>query len=145
MKKLKDFVYLAGPMEDLSETEMKGWRHDVANLLQKSGIDVLDPTRRLSFHNQLLQDEERSMNTCRRIFKQDLQDIADSKIVIADVRRKSGRGIGTSMELMFAHTKNKIIILVADKEDFIHPFYESMYTEKLNSFEEAVQAAKVYY
>ena len=25
----KDYVYLAGPMEDLSESEMKGWRDEV--------------------------------------------------------------------------------------------------------------------
>lgn len=143
----KEYTYVAGPMEDCTQAEMKGWRDQVRDQLDLHGIEVLDPTRRVSFHDQLqdLQSEEKCMNTCRRIFKQDMQDIADSKVVLADVRRKSGRGTGTSMEIMFAHTKNKIIILVADEDDFIHPFYESMYTEKHYSFKDAIQAVRSYY
>jgi nucleoside 2-deoxyribosyltransferase len=145
---LKDYVYVAGPMEDCSKDFMKGWRDAVTEDLNAEGIDVLDPTRRVSFHDQLgsnLEDEVRNMNTCKRIFKQDLQDIAESRIVLADVRRNSGRGTGTSCELMFAHMKNKIIIIVAEKDDFIHPFYEAMYTEKHYDFESAVEAVKSYY
>ena len=145
---MKDQVYLAGPMEDCSEDHMTGWRTLTANALKLSDINTLDPTRRVSFHDQLgenLQDLTKTMNTCKRIFKQDLQDIAESKVVLADVRRSSGRGTGTSMELMFAHTKNKIIILWADEGDFIHPFYEAMATEKHYSLEEAVDSVRLYY
>jgi len=85
------------------------------------------------------------MNTCKRIFKQDLHDIASSRVVLADVRRSSGRGTGTSMELMFAHMKNKIIILWADEGDLIHPFYEAMATEKHYNLEDAVYAVLEYY
>ena len=49
------------------------------------------------------------------------------------------------MELMFAHTKNKIIILWADEGDYIHPFYEAMATEKHYSLEEAVDSVRLYY
>ena len=145
---MKDQVYLAGPMEDCTEDHMTGWRQLTANALKLSDINSLDPTRRVSFHDQLgenLQDLTKTMNTCKRIFKQDLQDIAESKVVLADVRRSSGRGTGTSMELMFAHTKNKIIILWADEGDYIHPFYEAMATEKHYSLEEAVDSVRLYY
>ena len=145
---MKDQVYLAGPMEDCSTDHMTGWRQLTADALELSDINTLDPTRRVSFHDQLgenLQDLTKTMNTCKRIFKQDLQDIAESKVVLADVRRGSGRGTGTSMELMFAHTKNKIIILWADEGDFIHPFYEAMATEKHYSLEEAVDSVRLYY
>jgi nucleoside 2-deoxyribosyltransferase len=145
---MKDQVYLAGPMEDCTEDHMTGWRQLTANALKLSDINTLDPTRRVSFHDQLgenLQDLTKTMNTCKRIFKQDLQDIAESKIVLADVRRDSGRGTGTSMELMFAHMKNKIIILWANEGDFIHPFYEAMATEKHYSLEEAVDSVRLYY
>ena len=145
---MKDQVYLAGPMEDCSEDHMTGWRQLTANALKLSDINSLDPTRRVSFHDQLgenLENVTKTMNTCKRIFKQDLQDIAESKVVLADVRRSSGRGTGTSMELMFAHTKNKIIILWADEGDFIHPFYEAMATEKHYSLEEAVDSVRLYY
>jgi nucleoside 2-deoxyribosyltransferase len=145
---MKNYVYLAGPMEDCSAEHMTGWRETADKTLNFSGIECLDPTRRVSFHDQLgehLQDVTKTMNTCKRIFKQDLQDIANSKIVLADVRRDSGRGTGTSMELMFAHMKNKIIILWANEGDFIHPFYEAMATEKHFSLEEAVEAVAEYY
>jgi len=144
----KQHVYLAGPMEDCSKDDMTGWRNIAAKQLDVFEIPSLDPTRRVSFHDQLdhqLQDEYRGMNICRRIFKQDLQDIADSRVILADVRRSSGRGTGTSMELMFAHTKNKIIILWADKDDFPHPFIEAIATEKYYDLEEAIEAAGSYY
>jgi len=145
---MKDYVYLAGPMEDCSKETMTRWRKTASHHLYLSDIETLDPTRRVSFHDQLtenLQDVTKTMNTCKRIFKQDLQDIANSKVVLADVRRNSGRGTGTSMELMFAHTKNKIIILWANEGDFIHPFYEAMATEKHYTLDDAVEAVKEYY
>jgi len=145
---MKDYVYLAGPMEDCTKEMMMQWRQAATDHLYHSDIQTLDPTRRVNFHDQLtenLQDVTKTMNTCKRIFKQDLQDIANSKVVLADVRRNSGRGTGTSMELMFAHTKNKIIILWAQEDDFIHPFYEAMATEKHYSFYDAVDAVKEYF
>jgi len=145
---MKDHVYLAGPMEDCSEDHMTGWRIDAQYSLEFADISYLDPTRRVSFHDQLgenLQDVNKTMNICKRIFKQDLHDIASSRVVLADVRRDSGRGTGTSMELMFAHMKNKIIILWADEGDFIHPFYEAMATEKHYNLYDALDAVKEYY
>ena len=145
----KEYVYLAGPMEDCSESVMTEWRTHVASELMLWDIDCLDPTRRVSFHNQLydttLQDDIRNMNLCKRIFKQDMQDIANSRVIIADVRRKSGRGTGTSMELMFAHMKNKILIMWGDYNDHIHPFYESIYTEKHYDLNDVIESVKEYY
>lgn len=145
---MKDYVYLAGPMEDVSVDHMTSWRAKASYELGLVDINTLDPTRRISFHDQLepfLQDDHRGMNVCKRIFKQDLQDIAESKAIIADVRRASGRGTGTSCELMFAHMKNKIIILWADEDDFPHPFLEAMATEKHYNLEDAIEAVKTYY
>ena len=145
---MKDQVYLAGPMEDCTVEHMTSWRAFAGEQMDLAGIKCLDPTRRVSFHDQLgehLQDVTKTMNTCKRIFKQDLHDIASSRVVLADVRRDSGRGTGTSMELMFAHMKNKIIILWANEGDFVHPFYEAMATEKHYTIEEAVEAVKEYY
>jgi hypothetical protein len=41
--------------------------------------------------------------------------------------------------------KNKIIILWANEEDMIHPFYESIYTEKYFELEDCLQAISYYY
>ena len=144
---MKNYVYLAGPMEDCTKLRMKRWRTQASNCLDSLGINCLDPTRRVSFHDELYLGETQTpvQSTCRRIFKMDMQDIANSTVVLADVRRDSGRGTGTSMELMFAHMKNKIIILWAGKNDLIHPFYESIYTEKYFSLEECLDAIAYYY
>jgi nucleoside 2-deoxyribosyltransferase len=144
MKK-KNYVYLAGPMEDCPARRMTAWRIQASNILDIHDINVLDPTRRVSFHDTLQDRTDTGQSACRRIFKMDMQDIANSTVVLADVRRNSGRGTGTSMELMFAHMKNKIIILWADKDDLIHPFYESIYTEKYFDLEECVDAISYYY
>jgi hypothetical protein len=135
-------------MEDCTTEAMTNWRLRATEYLDMADIATLDPTRRVSFHDQLgdnLQDVTKTMNICKRIFKQDLHDIADSRVVLADVRRDSGRGTGTSMELMFAHMKNKIIILWAAEGDFVHPFYEAMATEKHYNLYDALDAVKEYY
>lgn len=144
---MKNYVYLAGPMEDCTKTWMKEWRTQASNTLAHLQIDTLDPTRRVTFHDELYLGEQHTpvQSACRRIFKMDMQDIANSTVVLADVRRSSGRGTGTSMELMFAHIKNKIIILWADEDDLIHPFYESIYTEKYFTLEECIEAISFYY
>jgi len=111
-------------------------------------VPVYDPTRRVSFHDQMEgmpQDTYRNSNLCKRIFKQDLQDIASSRVVLADVRRSSGRGTGSSMELMFSHMKNKIIILWSDPNDPIHPFMEAIATEKHYDLKDALRAVGSYY
>jgi len=144
---MKNFVYLAGPMEDCTERRMTAWRLLAAERLKKNDINSLDPTRRVSFHDELYLGEKHKpvQSTCRRIFKMDMQDIANSNVVLADIRRDSGRGTGTAMELMFAHMKNKIIILWAEEDDLIHPFYESIYTEKYFELDDCLEAITYYY
>ena len=145
---MKEHVYLIGPIEDCTVEHMRGWRIEAGAYLEEVGVPVYDPTRRIPFHDQIgdtVQDTHRSMNICKRIFKQDLQDIAQSRVVLADIRRNSGRGTGSSMELLFAHTQNKIIILWADPEDQIHPFMEAIATEKHYVLEDALRAVATYY
>jgi nucleoside 2-deoxyribosyltransferase len=146
-KTMKNYVYLAGPMEDCTKKRMTAWRLRAADILQKNDISSLDPTRRVDFHDQLKLSETATheQSACRRIFKMDMQDIANSTVVLADVRRDSGRGTGTAMELMFAHMKNKVIILWADRDDYVHPFYESIYTEKYFELDDCIEAISYYY
>lgn len=144
---MKNYVYLAGPMEDCTKRRMTSWRLRAADILLKNDISSLDPTRRVDFHDQLKLSETATheQSACRRIFKMDMQDIANSTVVLADIRRDSGRGTGTAMELMFAHMKNKVIILWADENDYIHPFYESIYTEKYFELDDCIEAISYYY
>jgi len=140
-----NYVYLAGPMEDVAHEEMKSWRINATQFLDMFGIQTLDPTRRISFHDELLENKIKTKDICNRIFKQDLNDINESLVILADIRRGSGRGIGTAMELMYAYTKKKNIILWADNSDLEHPFLESIATEKCYDLYEALETTVSYY
>ena len=50
--KLLRGVYLAGPMAGFSAEEMKSWRGIARERLEAADVFVLDPTRRISFHEQ---------------------------------------------------------------------------------------------
>ena len=67
-------------------------------------------------------------------------------MVLADLRYATpGKQWGSAMELMFAHMKNKIIICWTDEEDIIHPFVESIYTEKYHTLGECLDAIPFYF
>jgi len=137
--------YLAGPIEGCNREAMVAWRSHAEAFLLLHSQKVFNPTRRIEFHIQLNDSSySNSNNICNRIVKQDLADIDKCNIIIADVRRASGKGTGTSMELMYAHTKGKIIILWADEEDILHPFYEYVSTEKHFILNECLEAALNY-
>jgi len=139
--KHKQHVYLAGPMEGLTFEEMTEWRYAATHLLNLADIDTLDPTRRMSYHNQ-----EKNDYTASRVVKHDLQDIAFSSVVLADLRDSTpGRKWGTVCEIAHAHTKNKIIIVVTDKNQFKHPFIEFYATEIYNDLTDAIEAVSTYY
>jgi nucleoside 2-deoxyribosyltransferase len=114
-------------MEDANLKEATRWRRDNfhANDRALRFYDFLDPMRRTPFHKGV-----RTLEACKRIFYSDISDIDRSNIIIADIRRSQGRGTGTSMELMYAWTKAKPIFLLADIDDPVHPFCESIYYKK---------------
>lgn len=135
-------VYLAGPMEGVSEKAMKGWRDTATASLKEAGIRSLDPSRRKKFH-----DEPYSANLANRIVKMDLQDIARSSVVLANLSKEAlegGRAWGTVSEIAHSHTKNKIIVVVTDP-DFVHPFIDFYATEQHHDLESALSAIKNYY
>lgn len=137
----KNYIYLAGPMEGVTEEYANSWRQQATDTFENAGLEVLDPCRRTLFRDQHV-----DRNICNRIFKLDLQDIANSTVVLADMRASTtGKGWGTAMELMFAQTKNKTIIVWTDKDQFPHPFVNSIATEIHESLEEALDAVNWYY
>jgi nucleoside 2-deoxyribosyltransferase len=137
-----NYVYLAGPMEGVPNDIMRGWRDFSANFLANHGIQVKDPCRRKKFH-----DEEFNRNLARRIVKMDLQDISYSQVLLVNLTSEvmgKSRGWGSISEIAHAHTKNKIIIVITDK-DYKHPFLEFYATEIFHNLEEALEAVVHYY
>jgi nucleoside 2-deoxyribosyltransferase len=135
-------VYLAGPMAGFTGEEMKKWRSFATAQLETSEVPCLDPTRRISFHEQCLEDGGLTDNIAQRIFRQDLRDIARCEVLLADMRdHPNAKGQGTAAEIMFAHMKHKIIIMFKNPEDKLNPFMTAMATEVHDSLQDAIDAA----
>jgi nucleoside 2-deoxyribosyltransferase len=133
-------VYLAGGIEGIPWEEATGWRNDAKKYLSKYDIDCLDPCRRVAY----VDDQARHADA--RIWKADLQDIAFSSVVLANLSDDiGGRKWGTVAEIAHAHTKNKIIIVVLAKDQWVHPFINQYATEIHTSIDEACDAVKEYF
>lgn len=137
----KEAVYLCGAIEGVSKESMTGWRTEATKYLADRDIRVLDPTRRLEFHKT-----DMDQNHANRVLKMDLQDIAHSRVILADMRdSQPGRKLGSAMEIQFAQTKHKIIILLVDEEQFKHPFLFACATEIHHNLSDALEACAEYY
>ena len=138
-------VYLAGPMAGFSAVKMKQWRNVAEEYLAAHDINTLDPTRRVSYHEQSLSDEGLERNIAQRIFKQDLRDIARCEVLLVDMRNHpNAKAQGTAAEVMFSHMKNKIIIMFKDHGDKLNPFMMAMATEVHDSLSDALEAVVEY-
>ncbi len=137
---MKRTVYIAGSMEGLSEVERAEYFDYVENALNLRDIPTRNPNRRNDMHI------DTNTNLRKRIHAADLRDIADSMIVLADIRHsRPGRKWGTVMEIQFAETKHKIVIVIQDEGQFIHPFIEACATEIHTDIDEAIEAITTYY
>lgn len=114
-------VYLAGPMENVSEVQMTTWRSYATSRLSKADIRILDPARRR--HS----GEQRHM---RRIFELDLRDIQECDIVLVNLNDDKLAKHGTAMEVFYAaHILRKPVVAFKKKVTKYHPFFESLVTE----------------
>lgn len=129
-------VYAAGPMEGMTVDAMTGWRNDFKVMLNKEGMVMLDPCRRMPYHNG------DSINIARSLFKMDLMDIDNSDAVFFDMRRVVGKAWGTSMEMMYAWTKDKPLVVRVRPEEPKHPFIEAMATATVYDLCEAIDTIK---
>ena len=136
----KNNVYLCGPIEGLTPEQQTKWRNDATFYLRLNDITTLDPCRRTNF---VL---DSSAFAAKRIFKSDLQDISYSTVILANLCDSlPGRKWGSIAEIAHAHTQNKIIIVVMDEGQFMHPFISCYATEVHFSLNSAINAVKEYY
>lgn len=133
-------VYLCGPIEGLTKREANEWRDEAKVKLAVKNIDVLDPTRRVSYVDSKCQHAD------ARIFKCDLQDISHSSVLLVNLSDElPGKKWGTVSEVAHAHTKNKIIIVYLAPDQWVHPFISQYATEIHRDMHNAVEAVKEYF
>ena len=122
-------VYLAGPMEHVSESDAKGWRDIATWQLNQADVYTLDPTRRI--HNF----EKRYM---KRIFELDLRDIQECDLVLVNLDNPTVAKHGTAMEVFYAsYVLRKPVVAFKADASIIHPFFESLVTEWRSTVDKA--------
>lgn len=94
-------IYLAGPMAGCTDEQATGWRELFKVVLGKQ-YDLLDPVRRGFLHDD-------DPGNWTEIVALDKQDIDDCDIVVANVWKPSH---GTSMEIIYAHERQKYVIAI---------------------------------
>jgi len=145
---MSDYVYTAGAMEHVSTSDMMDWREYVDQALQEFDIKCLHPTRRIPLHLSENYDDAdiSTYNKLKRIEAQDMLDIKNSKVILADLRDSMpGKKWGTVMEVAKAKEWGKVIIVLVDPGQFKHPFIYTYATEVHYDLQEAIEAVLDYY
>lgn len=142
----EDYVYTAGAMEHVTNSDMHKWRDYVDECLDECGIKCLHPTRRIPIHDQEADDDISTYNRLKRITSQDMLDIKRSRVVLADLRDSMpGKKWGTVMEVAQAYHWDKVIIALVDPDQFKHPFIYTYATEVHYDLQDAIDSVIEYY
>lgn len=115
-------IYLCGPISKCSDGECKGWRDDV----KAWGFKTLDPMRR--------DYRGREAENFKDIVEFDKIDIENSDIILVNLTKHS---VGTSMEILYAFERGKVIIIVGSVETASSPWLKYHSQKIVVSFEEA--------
>lgn len=115
-------IYLCGPINNCTDSECSDWRE----LVKTWEFKTLDPMRR--------DYRGREQDCVKEIVELDKIDIVNSDIILVNYDKPS---VGTSMEILYAFERGKLIIIVSDKNTIISPWmkYHSQFI--VNSFSEA--------
>lgn len=118
-------TYLCGPINGCTDEECKDWREYAKS--QLGAENTLDPMRR---------DYRCRESECvAEIVEGDKIDIADSDVLLVNYDKPS---VGTSMEVFFAWTLGKKVVVVARPEAVISPWLRYHSTVIVNNFEDAL-------
>lgn len=119
----KQMLYLAGPITGLSYGGTTTWRGEVAKELGDA-LECLSPMRGKDY---LLQEttvpdsyEDKILSSQRAIFCRDMWDCMRCDIVLVNLLGATHVSIGTVMEIAWATSQKKPIILVMEEAGNIH-------------------------
>ncbi len=122
-------TYLCGPINGCTDEECNDWR----TLAKQHLADTLDPMRR---------DYRGREDQCvEEIVTGDKADIDTCDALLVCYDKPS---VGTSMEILYAWQKQKLIVIVAGEDARISPWLRYHATRIVNSFEEACKIINSY-
>lgn len=116
-------IYLAGPINGCTDAQATGWREQAKALLE--GHDLLDP---MSRDYRGIEAEN-----VAAIVESDKEDIDQSDVLLMYFERPS---VGTSMEVLYAWERFKIIIVVDVSERPLSPWLQYHATRVLSSLKD---------
>lgn len=118
-------IYLAGPINGCSDVECSDWRAFVTRQLPDDRI--IDPMRR--------DYRGKELSSVNEIVVLDKIDVANCDVFFANCPKPS---VGTSMEIFYAHTLNKPIVIVVPENTTPSPWLIYHSTKIFTSLKEAV-------
>lgn len=122
-------VYLAGPIAGCSDDEANGWRTHAKSILGEDRC--LDPMDRDMRGVEILD--------YKYIVDNDKLDILEADVVLVYAWK---HGVGTPMEVFFAHTLGKTVIVVLPPHMSVSPWYRYHATTIYRNIDNAIWAVK---
>jgi nucleoside 2-deoxyribosyltransferase len=104
-------VYLAGPINGCGDDEANNWRSTVKGIFARRHVDWLDPMDR--------DERGKEANAYAEIVEGDKADIDECDAVFAFCWQPS---VGTSMEILYAHSKGKPVMAVIPRGKPVSPW-----------------------
>lgn len=128
-------VFLSGPIRGLSREESLNWRNYAHKILQDS-FEVVHALRN--------REEGETFPDPRLAIIRDKNDIDSSDIILVNDTFVNSSMIGTSMEVIYAYQKNKVVIVFGDghKEDYWLNYHSYI---RVASLEEACSLIKRFF
>lgn len=101
-------LYLCGPINGCTDADCRDWREHVKGLWEGP---TLDPMRR--------DYRGREDQSVREIVELDKIDVTNSDVLLVNYDRPS---VGTSMEILYAWERGKLVVVVAKPDERISPW-----------------------
>lgn len=122
-------VYLCGPINGCTDEQAKDWREKVKLSLPST----LDPMRR-DYRGR----EDQNLD---KIVELDKIDIAQSDALLVNYDKPS---VGTSMEILYAWERGKLVVIVAKEGERLSPWLRYHSHAIFSSFDGAITFIKEY-
>jgi len=117
-------VYLAGPINDCTDSECKDWREWFK---QSPGIEWVDPMRR--------DYRGREAECVKEIVEGDAQDIRESDLVLVMFTATS---VGTAMEVFYAASLGLPVVVINQSDKPLSPWLKYHATHFVDSADDAL-------
>jgi len=117
-------IYLCGPINGCTDAEASNWREVVKSYWP----DCIDPMRR--------DYREKEDSNIKDIVELDKIDIENSDIILVNYDKPS---VGTSMEILYAWERGKLVILVSEEKTKLSPWLKYHSHRQFYSFILAIE------